>query len=276
MIEPRDGVGTPISRSDVCSIGAARRVAAMLDQDPDSIAEGDPLPRGWQFILMAADARRSSLRSDGFPGLGVAMPDLGFPRLMLGGRTVEFHQDIAIGSEITRTSSIQSLTHKSGASGPFSVATIAHHIRTAGQLAPAIVETQTYILMGEAKRAVASDDGMQPVVASVTKVFTPDATLLFQFSALGFNSHKIHLDPVYAREVEGFPGLVVNGGLATLLLTEFARNDLQLKLQGLKTKHLAPLFCDRPMTLAADRVGESWTLRVHDEQGRLALSMEVQ
>ena len=68
-------------RTEICSVASVRRVAAMLDLSPDGLEEKEPLPRGWQFILMAADTKKSQLRADGFPGLGVAMPDLGLPRL---------------------------------------------------------------------------------------------------------------------------------------------------------------------------------------------------
>jgi 3-methylfumaryl-CoA hydratase len=276
METPDQGLGSPVSRQEVCSLAATRRVAAMLDLDQDSFSEGDPLPRGWQFVMMGADTPRSRLRADGFPGLGVAMPDLGLPRLMLGGRTVDYQGDIPIGCQVTRTSFVRSLTHKSGASGPFAVAVIEHELRILGHEDPAIVETQSYLLMSGKGRPGNSQDRMEKVQAAVTKTVTPDSTLLFQYSALGFNSHKIHLDAAYARDVEGFPDLVVNGGLATLLLTEFARSELQLNLRTLKAKHTAPLYCGRPLTLAADRIEEAWQLRVHDDMGRIAVMADVQ
>src|SRR5437867_8457331 len=96
-----------VTRLEACSVAAARRVAAMLDLDPDGIVEGDPLPRGWQFMLLGADTRRSALRGDGFPGLGVPMPDLALPRLLLGGRTVSYCHEIPIGASLQRTSAIK-------------------------------------------------------------------------------------------------------------------------------------------------------------------------
>ena len=276
MQKPEQSFDSPISRSEVCSIAAARRVAAMLDLNPDSIVEGDSLPRGWQFILMGADTRRSELRADGFPGLGVPMPDLGLPRLMLGGRTVDYLHDIPIGSQILRTSVVRNLTQKVGASGPFAIAAIEHELRVVGRDEPALVETQSYLLLAGKGRSGAPDAAGQPIEADATKTLTPDATLLFHYSALGFNSHKIHLDVAYARDVEGFPDLVVNGGLATLLLTEFARAEFGFVPQNLKAKHLAPLFCGRQLTLAGVRKGPHLQLSIYDDGGRQAVSMEVQ
>ena len=155
------------------------------------------------------------------------------------------------------------------------VLTIAHELHGPTASTPAIVETQTYILLS-GKNSVADGDGTpQAVVAERSTIVTPDETLLFQYSALGFNSHKIHIDKAYARDVEGFPDLVVNGGLATLLLTEFLRTELGLVPTRLRTKHLAPLFCGRPITLAADRDGDAWRLRAYNDAGKIAAEMEV-
>jgi 3-methylfumaryl-CoA hydratase len=114
-----------------------------------------------------------------------------------------------------------------------------------------------------------------PVRAAHLKTVVPDETLLFQYSALGFNSHRIPLDREHAREVEGFADLVVNGGLATLLLTEFLRRDLGVTPAALAVRHVAPLYCNRAITLSADQVGDRWLLKAFDDQHRLAVDMEV-
>lgn len=266
-----------IIRDETCAVPTVRRVAAMLDLDPAEWSAGCPLPRGWQFVMLGADTRRSALRTDGFPGLGVAMPDLGLPRLMLGGRSVVFAGDIPIGATVTRSSAVRNIVHKVNSSGPMAIVTVAHELRIAQQSAPALVETQTYLLMSSAK--VRAEDQLTspatPVTAEHVTTVLPDDTLLFQYSALGFNSHRIHIDRNYARSEEGFPDLVVNGGLTTLLLSEFLRRDLNVVPAAFKVRHLAPLFCNRPATLAADRIGERWRLRAFDDHNRLAAEMEV-
>lgn len=278
-----------VQRQEVCALATVRRIAAMLDLAPDTWhAPQAQLPRGWHFVLLAADARRSELRSDGFPGLGVPMPDLGLPRLMLGGRSVHFHHDIPIGAAVQRTSAVRSIVHKTPAAGPMAVVTVAHDLVVDGQAEPALVETQTYLLLparaagvgaGEAApvaaSAQASADAVAPVQAQHLKTLVPDQTLLFQYSALGFNSHRIHLDRDHARNVEGFPDLVVNGGLATLLLTEFLRLELGVTPVAITVRHVAPLYCNRSVTLAADQVGAGWRLKAFDDRNRLAVDMEV-
>lgn len=268
----------PVVRQEMCTLAAARRIAAMLDLEPDDLSADQELPRGWHFMLLAADTRRSALRSDGFPGLGVPMPDLGLPRLMLGGRTVVFHQDIPIGMSVTRSSSVRSIVRKETAAGPMAVVTLGHELHAQGQLQPALVETQTYLLLGArpAGAPVSEAPPGQEVLAAHQKTVVPDETLLFQYSALGFNSHRIHIDKEHARNVEGFPDLVVNGGLATLLLTEFLRRDLGVSPAAITVRHIAPLYCNRSLTLAADQMGGNWLLKAYDDRQRLAVEMRVE
>ncbi|GAB2443292.1 HTD2 family dehydratase [Cupriavidus yeoncheonensis] len=264
-----------VSRTETCSVAMARRVAAMLDRDPGAYVEGSPLPRGWQFLLLGADTPRSALRRDGFPGLGVPMPDLGLPRLMLGGRSVQYARDIPIGATVRRLSSIRDLVEKNTAAGRMAIVEIRHELIAGYEVA--IVETQTYLLL-----SAQSNPGAAPAAADEfavrqrERIVVPDATLLFQYSALGFNSHKIHIDRTYARNVEGFPDLVVNGGLVTLLMTEFVANDLKALPVSFKTKHLAPLFCDRPIRLTAESVDGKLHVRALDDRGVVAAKMEVE
>ncbi|WP_028466335.1 FAS1-like dehydratase domain-containing protein [Nisaea denitrificans] len=271
----------PIRRTEVCALGTARRIAAMLDLDPDRLREGDTLPRGWHFPMLAGETRRSELRGDGFPGLGVAIPDMGLSRLVLGGRRVTFLADIPIGAALQRTSKVASLTQKEATSGPMAFVTVEHSLAVAQNGAPAIVEEATYILL-----EAAASDRAKTVAAEVpdanipggdrNTIVIPDETLLFQYSALGFNSHKIHIDKAYARDVEGYPDLVVNGGLTTLLLSEFIRNDLKLMPRKLSVKHTAPLFCGNPITLTANHETAAWNLSAFAANGLRAAEMKLE
>ena len=169
-----------------------------------------------------------------------------------------------------RSSAVRSIVRKTTASGPMAVVTLAHELCIASQPEPALIETQTYLLLpprtagGSAPEAAPA----APVRAAHQKIVVPDETLLFQYSALGFNSHRIHIDRDHARQVEGFPDLVVNGGLSTLLLTEFLRLDLGVTPVAVAIRHVAPLYCNRAVTLAADRVGDRWILQAFDDQHR--------
>jgi 3-methylfumaryl-CoA hydratase len=117
-----------------------------------------------------------------------------------------------------------------------------------------------------------------PPIASgdLVKTVVPNETLLFHYSALGFNSHKIHLDRAYARNVEGFPDLVVNGGLSTLLLTDFFRQETGATLSSFTARHLAPLYCGSPITLVVKKIESKWQLQAYDNRSTLAVDIEVE
>ncbi len=266
----------PATSKEICSLSMVRRVAAMLDLDTASFSEGDLLPRSWHFFMLAGETKKSSLRQDGFPGFGVPIPELGLPRLLLGGRTVSYHGDILIGEAIERTSFVKTITEKTGSSGPMAIVTIQHELCVAAAPAPAIIETQTYILLsGKSVETKIEKTAPAPIPTKYQTQFVPDETLLFQYSALGFNSHKIHFDKEYSRNVEGLPDLVVNGGLATLLLTEFIRTDLNLEITAIKVKHTAPLYCGQTMTLTAESGETNWQLKIFDNNNTVAVEMDA-
>jgi 3-methylfumaryl-CoA hydratase len=275
-------VQPPTKSNEICSLTMVRRVAALLDLDTQAFANGDLLPIGWHFFMLSGETRKSSLRPDGFPGLGVPIPELGLPRLLLGGRTVSYKGNILIGSEIERTSFVKNIKEKTTPSGRMAIVTIQHELRPIAASNPAIVETQTYILLSgkntqsktEQLSALPTSEIPNPK-SEISKEIVPDETLLFQYSALGFNSHKIHLDRDYARNIEGLPDLVVNGGLATLLLTEFIRTDLGLVLTEIKVKHIAPLFCGRKMTLYTEGGVANGQFKIFDDKNTVAVEMEA-
>jgi 3-methylfumaryl-CoA hydratase len=266
-----------VDRIERYSLATARRVALMLGVEPDSLSDGDPLPRGWHFPLLSGETPRALLRSDGFPGLGIPMPELDLSRLVLSKRSVDFDGDVIIGSAVRRTSTIRSITHKGTAVAPVALVELAHTLAAAdtGQLL--VDETQTYALLPanggtreDAQRAPLDRQSVQNEMS-----VTPDATLLFQYSALCFNSHRIHLDRDYAREVEGYPDLVVNGGLTTLLATEFIRTTLAATIASLRLRYVSPLFCGQPLTVAIETDTAPWTVTVVDAVGTVAAVGDV-
>lgn len=259
-----------------CTLSATKKVSAMLDLDSAQLTMGMPLPKGWHFFLFSGDTRKSLLRSDGFPGLGLAIPDLGLPRLLLGGRTIRFHKNIHIGEELERSSFIKSIVQKTGNYGPLALVTLQHELKSISDKELAITETQTYVLLsGKSETPIIENKNNPTILERYQKQVIPDQTLLFQYSALGFNSHKIHLDRYYTQNIEMLPDLVVNGGLANILITEFVRMDHKLEIEFIKTKHLSPLYCDRLLTIATDQIGKNMLIKIYDNQNKPAVEAEV-
>lgn len=241
---------------DIFTLAQAQRVAVMLGLDPMALTEGDLVPRGWHFAMLAGQTPRDTLRSDGFPGLGAPMPQLGHPRLLLGSRSTTYNGDLRIGEGLERYSSIASITEKTGRNGPLSIVKVEHDL-TGRETSCKVFETQTYFLAGLPAEAAPKPAPTTLPTDGVAKVVTPDDLMLFQYSALGFNTHRIHFDRDYALRVEGHPDLVVNGGLASLLVSEFMRADLGRKIKTLTSRHLAPLYVNRPLTICASDVTDT-------------------
>lgn len=254
---------------DTFTLAQAQRVAVMLGLDPMALSLGEPIPRGWHFAMLAGQTPRDALRSDGFPGLGVAMPQLNHPRLLLGSRSTSFYGNLIADAPLRRDSALASITEKTGRNGPLSIIKVEHSL-TQGNGPPQVTETQTYFLTGAPAEA-APTPARTAHPPGPTQVVTPDDVMLFQYSALGFNTHRIHFDRDYARS-EGHPDLVVNGGLATLLATEFLRRDLGRKIGTLSARHMAPLYVNRPLTIV---VSEPAKVLLLDDAGTLAAELVI-
>jgi 3-methylfumaryl-CoA hydratase len=256
---------------DVCALPLVRRMAALLDRDPASFAEGDPLPRGWHVALFNPPTRQSDLRADGAAHLGVTLPDLGLPRLMMGGRRIEFIGDIPIGARVRRTSRPGEVTHKTGRSGRFALVDVEHRISLEGDNAPVVIETTSYVLRGEGGNAPTRLPAATPIPpADVSRTVTPDETMLFRYSAITDNPHRIHYDLAYARS-EGYPALVVNGTVPTMLLLEMFRTHVGGEPGGLTSRNLAPMLCGEALTLTLSGEDGGWTMRAHGPSGNIAL-----
>lgn len=251
------------------------RIAAMLDLDDFPCEAGEPLPLGWHFPLLVAGRGDYRMRDDRFPGLGLALPNIDLPRIVAAGRQVELRAPLHLGEPLDRQSRIDELEEKQVASGRMAILSSSHWIAPAGSIIPAIEEQQTYVFLSSPH----SDRPAQPWTggdhARKLGEFTPDETFLFQFSALSFNTHRIHLDRDYARTVEGYPDLVVNGGITTLLMTELARRELGFAGGSIKVTNRIPLFVNRRITFMVEPTSAGSRISALDSEGVLAAEMEV-
>ncbi|MFM1988071.1 MAG: hypothetical protein RJA99_1028 [Pseudomonadota bacterium] len=283
---------------DRCTLALVRRLAAMLDRDPATLREGDPLPFGWQVTMFNLPTPQSRLRPDGAGDLAVPLPDLGLPRLMLAGRRVAMHHAVPIGARVRRESRSGEVAHKTGRSGRFAVVPVEHRIFVEEAAAPAIVEVQEYVLReaaptaavaasGDASRAAASGApapsapaagtaaAAPPEPADAERSWTPDERLLFRFSAITDNPHRIHYDLPYAAGIEGYPALVVNGTLPAMALLELFRATTGREPATLASRNLAPMYANRPLRLALRRADAGWRLWATDAGGTVTWDATV-
>lgn len=274
-------LGRTDEANDVCALPLVERVALLLDRDPSAYRDGDELPTGWHACVFTPRLRQSELREDGHARSEPLVPALDFPRRMLGGRRTYYHRPIVIGSRLHRKSEIASITPKSGRSGQLVIVTVRHSIFAEGDEEPRIVEEQDSIFREEAKPGGAAKGGApgatapQPEEPEISRDLETDPRMLFRYSAITFNTHRIHYDLPYAREREGYPGLVVNGGLASLLLTDFLEQHLSRRIRSFEARNKGAIFCGRPIRLCGAPRGDGWRLWVEDEDRKNLLEADV-
>lgn len=258
--------------NDVCTLALARRLSALLDRDPSLLVQGDPLPRGWQVMLFNPPARQTQLRPDGAADPGISLPDIGLPRLMMGGRTISFTGDIPIGAHVRRLTRCVGIEEKSGRSGRLAIVKIEHRIFVEGETEPALLETSNYVMRAAASEDRAAGPGtallpesLEEIVASRTIV--PDEMLLFRYSAITDNPHRVHYDYPYASGVEGYPALLVNGGIPGLFLLDMLREVSGREITHFSGRNTGPMFCGEPLHLEVARAADGWRLRASNAAG---------
>lgn len=262
---------------EVCALPLVRRMAALLDRNPTSLANGDLLPRGWHVALFNPPTPQSQLRADGAAHLGVTLPDTGMPRLMMGGRKIDFVGDIPIGARVRRTSRAGAVTTKHGRSGPFALVDVEHRISVEDDDAPVLVESTSYVLREEVGRGhpklPATSKSPIPA-ADVSRILVPNESMLFRYSGITDNPHRIHYDLRYAQS-EGYPALVVNGTIPTMFLLEMFREHAGRDPVEWRSRNLAPIYCGETLTLTLSAVGDRWTMGAYGPMGEVALEVEA-
>ena len=266
-----------IGRREVChDVIATTPVAglsATLDY-PGPLAEaGEPLPPTWHWLYFLPSAPTADIDTDGHPRRGGFLPPVPLPRRMWAGSAIRFHADPCVGDDVRRESTIADVVFKQGASGELVFVKVRHEIFRADQLL--IDEEQDLVYRrGSGASAVAAKPA--PGEAAWSREIQPDPVLLFRFSALTFNAHRIHYDRDYAREREGYPGLVVQGPFTAILLLDLLRREMPgARLSSFSFRGLRPLFDLGPLKLRGRPGGDGVQLWALDNDGALAMEAEA-
>ncbi len=241
-------IGREESRTEVINASSVQAMAATLDFE-HSPAVGDPLPPGWQWMFFNPVVARSALGVDGHPKRGGFLPPIDLPRRMWAGSRIHYHADLPIGVTATRKSRILNVVNKAGKQGPLWFVTVEH--TTSYGETRCIVEEQDLVYRSAPPAGT---------VVSAPKVYEqqaqwgcdviPDTTLLFRYSAITFNGHRIHYDQAYTQHEEGYPDLVVHGPLVATLLQQLALQQGNGKtLAYFEFRGMAPLFVTRGFRL---------------------------
>jgi 3-methylfumaryl-CoA hydratase len=270
-------VGEKETDVDYVTVPSVHRLAATLDREDAMPQPGEALPIGWHQILFPRVVRHSQIGPDGHPARGDFLPPVPLPRRMFAGKRNTFHAPLHVGDEVRRESVIQSVAPKQGRTGQMVFVTVKTDIYSPRGLA--ITEEQDIVYREEPDpNAPPPPPQKAPGIAVWSRTVTPDSVMLFRYSALTFNSHRIHYDYPYVTQVEKYPTLVMNGGLTTLLVFELAREHARTPIRSIASRNVRPMFVDRPIAVCGEPSADGksarlWTL---DDTGALSLSAEAE
>ncbi len=266
-------VGRSETRHD--SLGPAPLAAldATLDHPERSWQVGDSLPPLWHWLYFLPLHRHSDIGPDGHARRGAFLPPVALPRRMWAGSRFEFHQPLHLGDSVARTSTIESVQHKTGRSGPLVFVTVRHELHCNGAADVALREWHDIVyreanLRGDVQRAPLP----APADAPWQRMLVPDEVLLFRFSALTFNAHRVHFDRRYVTGVEGYPGLVVHGPLVALLLLDLLHQHAPAsRVTRFEFKALRPCFDGNTLQLNGRPQRDGVQLWAEDHEGSLTM-----
>lgn len=264
---PAEGEKGTRVQTDILAPGPSQALLGLLDRDPRAISEGDPLPLGWHWLYFRQPCRASHLASDGHEVRGDFMPDVDLPRRMWAGGALRSLRRVSLGEPAELRSEVASITEKRGRSGRLAFVTVGHTVLQRGrrcveeeqvivyrESAPgpeaATARPQTARQQADADEVASGGGGRVDPAPEWTEIFLPNTVTLFQFSALTYNSHRIHYDHPYVTKQEGYPGLLVHGPLTALLLLDAAQRHSPWPVRQFRYRALAPLFVDQPIALA--------------------------
>lgn len=268
-------LGRRESSEDQLTLAPAAALAATLDR-AEMPGEGDELPLLWHWLYFLPKVRQSELGPDGHPARGGFLPPVTLPRRMWAAGRVTVHRPLVIGSPVRRESTIASIEPKQGRSGALVFVTVRHEIHDAN--GHAISEEQHIVYRDAGRGAASLPANPEPGAGAWRRSVRADPILLFRYSALTFNGHRIHYDRPYAVGTEGYPGLVVHGPLiATLLVEGLHRAHPASRIRELRFRALRPLFGDDEVVATGEAPGSALSCRLWapDPRGGIAMDAEV-
>ncbi|MEQ8194264.1 MAG: acyl-CoA dehydrogenase [Rhodospirillales bacterium] len=287
----RQWIGKTEEFEDVITESPMIRLSATLDRDDPDPKAGDPLPLAWNWLYFLPRAKQSDLKEDGHPKLGGFLPPVPYPRRMWAGSRFDHIKPLRVGEQAKKVSTILDVTFKEGRSGNLVFLLIQHQYF--GEDGLCVSEEQDVVYRGPAPAAPEKKEekAAKPADAKPKKapeppgkaVWTldvhPDPRLLFRYSALTFNTHRIHYDEPYVTQEEGYPGLVVHGPLLATLLLDLARRskpDAFQKKFGFRA--MAPLFSGTPFTVSGEPNADESAAKlwITNPKGQLAMQSDIE
>lgn len=267
-------IGRTQEQSDVLTPALLQRFRATIDSRKTS----EVAPQGIHWCLCLPETATDELGPDGHPKRGDFMPPVPLPRRMWASSNVRFHVPLTSGIAISRRSTISNIAEKHGASGPLVFVTIDHETWAEGVLAVSERQSVVYRDAPTAAATMTPNEGTVNLSAwPIYRSIIPSAPLLFRYSALTFNSHRIHYDQTYATSVEGYKGLVVHGPLIATMLLDLAAHEFgQNALSQFSMRAVSAAFTGEPLHLVVSVDGRVVSLAALANDGRTIMSAEAE
>jgi len=243
----------------------------MLERPDLDTAPGQPLPPLWHWFYFLGTTPQSRLGMDGHPERGGFMPPIELPRRMFAGSRMRFHRPLRLGLAAERHADIRDVTLKTGRSGHLAFVTVAYRYEQEGQLCIEEEQDIVYREPGDPVGAPETVAAPTPDPGTWQRTLEADSRLLFRFSALTFNAHRIHYDRAYARDEEGYPGLVVHGPLNAMLLADLVHRNDPRQIETFRFRGIAPLFDLGPFRLLGRPDGDRVELEARGPDDRAVL-----
>lgn len=269
----RRWIGKHESAADLATERLANMLRATLDE-PADLEDGDTTPYGLHWCLAPVTAPMHELAADGIPARGDFMPPVPLAARMWAGGRLEFTDAIRVGDAVTRQSTVSSVDAKEGRSGRLCFVSVTNHFMTGrGQ---ALSERQDIVYRDPPKPGAPLPAVPEMPKPKWTREVMAEPVLLFRYSALTFNAHRIHYDRDYCVKTEGYPGLLVHGPLQATLLMNFAASLGEARsIKAFDYRALSPLYDGAALTLNATETEDGLTLWTADADGRATMQAQV-
>ncbi len=269
MSDLNEWLGRTQTVEDVITQSGVDRFCATIGCEPGH----GVAPLGYHWCLGLPDSPMHELSEDGHPKKGGFLPPVELPRRMWASSKVEFIHPLPIGAKIKRNSSIASVTEKNGKTGALVFVEVDHQTQVGGEVAIRERQTIVYREASQHSATLPDDNAAEPTNWQIVERLTPNTQLLFRYSALTFNSHKIHYDLPYAKSQELYPALIVHGPLmATLVLQLAAKHG---DVCDFSFRAVSPAYCDQALFLTANFDQATGELATIGGDGRTCLSAQL-
>ena len=271
MSQPKTSwIGRTETHDDTLNVEQARFMQATIGQEP-SLQPGDNLPLLWHWIYFLEAKPLHELGRDGHPKKGGFLPPISLPRRMWAGGRFRFYTNIPLGTQAQKRSTIKEVVEKSGQSGSLCFVTVLHEFfLDDGTLA--LTEEHDIVYREDPHpKASMIVPVLAPTDAQFSEVVSPSQVMLFRYSALTFNGHRVHYDVDYARTIEGYNGLVFHGPLTATLLIDLAERTFGRSPKNFYFKALAPLTGMDVFHIEGTREGDAINLWARRHDGAKAM-----